>query len=81
MTAGASCRVHCEMNIYLHPRIKKVLLVSGVALIGGALLLGIGMLSGLMPLQGQLIEGESTVHSVARVAIVGCLLAAIGSMD
>ena len=62
-------------------RTKSVLLIVGVVFLVSAALLFISMLLGFTDLPSNVIAGESTVHSVARVAIVGCLLAAIGSMD
>jgi hypothetical protein len=62
-------------------RTKSVLLIVGVVFLVSAALLMISMVIGFTEMPANLIAGESTVHSVARVAIVGCLLAAIGSMD
>lgn len=62
-------------------RIKTFLLIAGVALLVSASILLISMLVGITDMPANLIAGESTLHSVGRVAIVGCLLAAIGSMD
>jgi hypothetical protein len=62
-------------------RTKSFLLISGVVLLVGASLMLVSMLTGFTDMPVNLIAGESTVHSVARVAIVGCLLAALGSMD
>jgi hypothetical protein len=60
-------------------RTKRVLLGLGVILLIGAVVLAMLMASGLMQLPEKLIAGESTVHTVARLAVVGCLLAAVGS--
>jgi len=60
---------------------KRVMLVLGVVLIVGTLVLLTTMVSGLINLPEKLIAGESTVHSIARMAIVGCLLAAIGTLE
>jgi len=62
-------------------RIKKYLLGSGIVLLIAALALMVTVVTGLIPLPEPLIAGESTVHSIARVAITGCLLAAVGAMD
>jgi len=69
------------MKFILNKRLKQVLLILGIGCLISALLLFIGMVSGLTPLPEQFIDGESTIHSVARIGIVGCLLAAIGSLD
>jgi len=58
-------------------RTKSVLLILGVVFLVSAALLFISMLAGFTDMPTNVIAGESTVHSVARVAIVGCLLAAI----
>jgi len=70
-----------EMSFFLNKRLQQVLLIIGIGCLISSLLLFVGMVSGLTPLPEQFIDGESTVHSVARIAIVGCLLAAIGSLD
>ncbi|MGI9290890.1 MAG: hypothetical protein ACR2QG_06400 [Gammaproteobacteria bacterium] len=69
------------MNSELIKVTKRTLLILGVLLIVGTLLLAFTMVSGLVNLPEKLIAGESTVHSVARIAIIGCLLAAVGTMD
>ena len=60
---------------------RRVLLVLGIFLIVGTLLFLTAMVSGLINLPEKIIAGESTVHSVARVAIIGCLLAAISTLE
>jgi hypothetical protein len=61
-------------------QIKSAALWLGIALLGVAALVFIAMLAGVVTAPQQFFAGESTVHSIARVAIVGCLLAAVGSM-
>jgi len=62
-------------------RSKQTLFILGVALLIGTLIVAIALTGGLLSFPDQIITGESTVHSVARIAIVGCLLAALGSLD
>ena len=62
-------------------RTKSALLIVGVVCLVAAALLFVSMLAGFTDMPTNVIAGESTVHSIARIAIVGCLLAAIGSMD
>jgi hypothetical protein len=61
-------------------RLQHMLAVTGVVLIITPALLFFASLTGLLQLPDPLIAGESTEHSVARIAIVGCLLAALGTM-
>ena len=69
------------MNTVVLQRIKHTLLVVGVLLLITTVLLFVATLMGLVRLPEQLIAGESTEHSVARVAILGCLMAAVGTLD
>jgi len=69
------------MNPVLIQRTKRTLFVVGVALLIGTAIVVIALAGGLFELPQNLFAGESTVHSVARVAIIGCLLAALGSME
>lgn len=62
-------------------RSQRIMLIVGVALLVGAALLLISTLTGIVTMPENLIAGESTVHSIARVAISGCLLAALGSFE
>jgi hypothetical protein len=62
-------------------RSKRTLFILGVVLLIGTLVVAAAMLGGLLNFPDQLVTGESTVHSVARIAIIGGLLAALGSMD
>jgi len=70
-----------EMKQALIHRIKHMLFVLGIALLIGTVIIAIAVAGGFIQLPENLIAGESTVHSIARFAIVGCLLAAIGSME
>ncbi len=58
-----------------------MLFTIGVTLLAASLLLAAGIVMDFVQLPSALINGESTIHSVARLAIVGCLLAAIGSLE
>ena len=70
-----------EMKRALIQRIKHMLFVLGIALLIGTVIIAIAVVGGFIQLPENLIAGESTVHSIARFAIVGCLLAAIGSLE
>ena len=59
-------------------RTKRVLLGLGILLLLSSVVLLMLTVSGLMHLPEKLFAGESTVHTVARLAVVGCLLAAVG---
>jgi len=65
----------------LNPRTKRLFFVLGIALLVVTALIAVAALAGLARLPEQLFAGESTVHTVARVAIIGCLLAAVGSIE
>ena len=62
-------------------QLKRISLSLGIGLLALSVVLGIAALTGVIDLPQNLIAGESTVHSIARVAIVGCLLSALGTMD
>lgn len=69
------------MNTLFVQRLQRILLVTGVLLIIATVLLFGAAITGLMHLPEKLFAGESAEHSIARVAIIGCLLAAIGTME
>ena len=60
-------------------RLQPWMLGVGVVLLGIAAFIFALMLVGVVDLPTEVIKGESSIHSVARIAIVGCLLAAVGS--
>ena len=62
----------------LNPRISKVFLLTGLALLGSACVIFVGDVAGVIELPEQILRGETTIHSVVRVAVLGCVLAAIG---
>jgi hypothetical protein len=70
-----------KMSRILIQRIKRTLFVLGIALLFGTVIISIAVVGGLIQFPENLIAGESTVHSIARFAIIGCLLAALGSME
>jgi len=70
-----------KMNRILIQRIKRTLFVLGITLLIGTVIISIAVVGGFMQFPENLIAGESTVHSIARFAIIGCLLAALGSME
>ena len=61
-------------------RVKGYFFVAGVALLAVSVALFLLMLTGIVNLPPEILPGESTIHTVARIPIVGCLLAAIGSL-
>jgi hypothetical protein len=62
-------------------RSQSVLLIAGVGLLVSSVLMLISMLTGVITTPEYFIAGEATVHSIGRVAISGCLLAALGSFE
>ena len=62
-------------------RTKRILFGLGICLLVSSVVLVMLMVSGLMHLPEKLLAGESTVHTVARLAVVGCLLAAVGTHE
>lgn len=69
------------VNSMLIRRLQRYLLISGIVLLIASVVLMVTAMTGLVPLPDPLIAGESTVHSIARIAIIGCLLAAVGAME
>ena len=63
-----------------HPTLLKGLYFSGIGLLVVATLMGVLLSLGWFSFSGFL-AGESEVHMVARVAVLGCMLAAVGSLD
>ena len=61
--------------------IKRVMFGVGIVLLIAAFALVIAFTTNLIALPEPLITGESTVHSIARLAIIGCLLAAVGAHE
>lgn len=61
--------------------VKNGLFYAGLALIGFAAVVFISDLSGLLALPASVVGDETTLHSLARVAVIGCVLAAIGSWE
>ncbi len=70
-----------KMNRILIQRIKRTLFVLGIAFLIGTVIISIAVVGGFIQFPENLFAGESTVHSIARFAIIGCLLAALGSME
>jgi len=70
-----------KMNRALIQHAKRMLFVLGIALLIGTAIISITVVGGFIQFPENLISGESTIHSIARFAIVGCLFAALGSMD
>jgi len=53
----------------------------GVALIAFSIVLFAGFATGVVEFPEKMFPAESTVHSIARVGVIGCICAAIGSYD
>jgi uncharacterized BrkB/YihY/UPF0761 family membrane protein len=70
-----------EMHRTLIQRIKRILFILGIVLLIGTSIIAIAVVGGFIQFPENLIAAESTAHSIARFAIVGCLLAALGSME
>ena len=70
-----------SMSRALIQRIKRTLFFLGIALLICTAIITISVIGGFIQLPENLIVGESAVHSIARLAIVGCLLAALGTME
>ena len=65
----------------LPTRLQTFLFYSGMALIALSALALILNLSGLLTFPETILGSENTLHSLARVAVLGCALAAIGSWE
>ena len=63
----------------LTPALKNYFFYTGLVLLALAILVTVSSLSGLVTLPETFLGNESTIHSVARIAVLGCVLAAIGS--
>jgi hypothetical protein len=68
-----------ELMINLHV-LRKSLYYSGLALLAVATGLFANHITGLVPLNG-LLGTESALHMIGRLAVGGCVLAALGSLD
>lgn len=60
---------------------RKALLIVGVLLLGVAAILLVGVLSNLLPADVVAVAGHSGLRGIGSIAVIGCLLAAIGSDD
>jgi hypothetical protein len=61
-------------------QLRKVSYFTGIALFLVAAVLMLSHSLGMVTFD-SLMPGESPVHSIARVAVIGCLLAAVGSIE
>lgn len=59
----------------------SIIYYTGIGLLITAAVLATGTAVGWVELPDRLFAAETTVHSLARLAVVGCLCAAIGSHD
>ena len=69
------------MNTMLTTTLKRSLFRTGVLLIAVAAVTFIFDVSGLLSLPVTMLGDETTLHTLARVAVIGCVLAAIGSWE
>ena len=60
--------------------LRKSLYYSGLTLLAVATGLLANHITGSIPLNG-LLEAESALHMIGRLAVAGCVLAALGSLD
>ncbi len=63
----------------LSTRVRAGFFYAGLGLLVAAVGILLGELFGLVALPASLITGESALHSVVRLAVIGCVFAAIGS--
>lgn len=61
--------------------VRKALLVVGVSMLGLAAILLIGVVSNLLPADVAAVAGHSGLRGIGGIAVMGCLLAAVGSDD
>ena len=61
--------------------VRKALLVVGVSMLGLAVILLIGVSSNLLPADMVAVAGHSGLRGIGGIAVMGCLLAAVGSDD
>lgn len=69
------------INFEKHVGLRKVLVVSGTAILILSFLLFIVCLTGFLKFETFSLFGNSGIRSLASLAIIGCLLAAIGSWN
>jgi hypothetical protein len=62
-------------------RTKRIMLGLGIFLLASSVVLLILIVAGIMQVPEKLFAGESSVHTVARLAVIGCLLAAVGTHE
>ncbi len=61
--------------------IRRAMVFAGILLIVSATIWLIGGVAGMLPIEGVVVAGHSGLRAIAGLAVVGCLLAAIGSWD
>jgi hypothetical protein len=68
-------------NIEKRAGLCKALLLSGIAILALSFLLFLGCLVGILEFHSFSLFGNSGLRSLASIAIIGCLLAAVGSWN
>ncbi len=68
-------------NIEKRTGLRTALLLSGIAILTLSLLLFLVCLVGVLEFHSFSLFGNSGLRSLAAIAIIGCLLAAIGSWN
>ncbi len=61
--------------------VRKSFLYVGIALLTASVVVFLGEVSGVLQLPANLLAGETSLHSIVRVAVAGCVLAAIGCWE
>lgn len=61
--------------------IRRALRIAGIGLICLAAIWFLGGLTGLLPIDAAAFGGHSAIRGIGSIAVVGCLLAAIGYWD
>ena len=61
--------------------VRKSFFYVGIALLVLSVLVLLGDVTGLARLPENLLDGETTLHSIVRLAVAGCVLAAVGCWE
>lgn len=69
------------INFEKHVGLRKALVVSGTLILTLSFILFLGCLIGFLSFETFSFFGNSGLRSLASLAIIGCLLAAIGSWN
>lgn len=69
------------INFEKHTGLRKVLLITGTVLLILSFIIFIGCLIGYFKFETFSLFGNSGLRSLASIAVMGCILAAIGSWN